>query len=397
MEAVPYCVSRKKLGPGSAIPLKGGERWHTYIALFLSLVIHMGKSSKMSQLSKNERSLAYKLLLPSFIILALIAFYPLFQVFYTSFTDRVFASGREAQFVGFDNYASLLGMTITELPPIIDPDTNTHQRDPNTGEYLYERAIRVLPRQPHRFREVTQFNWFGKRYVLGARDPIFIDAIGNTLVFTIFSVLLETLLGLGIALVVNSHFKGRGAMRAVMLVPWAVITVVSARIWQWMLTPSRAGFFNMIMSHLGLSDGQTAFLTVEAMQMPVMIAVDVWKTTPFMALLILAGLQTIPGELYEACRVDGASRIRQFFAITLPMVKPALFVALIFRTLDALRVFDVFQVLLGNRRYSMASYNYFQLIGNRNMGLASAIGVIIFVFIFVFAILYIRAMGVDEE
>jgi trehalose/maltose transport system permease protein len=357
----------------------------------------MAKASKMSRLSKNEQRLAYRLLLPSFIILAVIAFYPLFQVFYTSFTDRVFASQREVQFVGFDNYFSLLGMTIAELPPIIDEETGEHLRDPNTGEYLYERPIRVLPRQPVRYREVSQFSWFGKRYVFGARDPIFIDAIGNTLVFTFFSVILETLLGLGIAMVVHSHFKGRGAMRAVMLVPWAVITVVSARIWQWMLTPSRAGFFNMIMSHLGLSDGQTAFLTVEAMQMPVMIAVDVWKTTPFMALLILAGLQTIPGELYEACQVDGASKLRRFFSITLPMVKPALFVALIFRTLDALRVFDVFQVLLGNRRYSMASYNYFQLIGNRNMGLASAIGVIIFIFIFVFAILYIRAMGVDEE
>jgi trehalose/maltose transport system permease protein len=221
-------------------------------------------------------------------------------------------------------------------------------------------------------------------------------AIWNTLVFTVVSVFLETILGLGVALVVNSNFKGRGVMRATMLVPWAVITVVSARIWEWMLQPTRAGLFNMVLNRLGLGDGSLSFLSSPALQMPTLIAVDVWKTTPFMALL-LAGLQLIPRELYEAGRVDGASKFRQFFSITLPLLKPTLAVALIFRTLDALRAFDVFQVLMGNRMYSMATYNYYQLIGNRNMGLASAIGVIIFIFIAVFAVIYMRFMGVDKE
>ena len=116
------------------------------------------------------------------------------------------------------------------------------------------------------------------------------------------SVLLETILGLGIALVVNSPFKGRGVIRAAMLVPWAVITVVSARMWQWMLAPTRVGVINVIFQMLGLGDGNIAFLTQPEWQLPSIIMVDVWKTTPFMALLLLAGLQLIPDELYEAAR-----------------------------------------------------------------------------------------------
>ncbi len=358
----------------------------------------MPKRRKYSDLASTEQRLSYKLLAPALIVLILVALYPLFQVFYTSFTDRRFAAGdQETSFVGFANYSALLGFTITELPPLVDEETGERITDPETGRTVFERAIRVLPRQPHRYRELFQFNWFGKRYVVGARDPIFLTAIWNTLLFTVFSVFLETILGLGIALVVNSRFRGRGAMRATMLVPWAVITVVSARIWEWMFASSRAGFFNMIFNRLGISDGQTSFLTTASLQLPALIMVDVWKTTPFMALLILAGLQTIPTELYEAGQVDGAGRIRQFLSITLPLLKPAIAVALIFRTLDALRVFDVFHVIMGNRMYSMASYNYYQLIGNRNMGLASAIGVIIFIFIAVFAVIYIRMMGVDKE
>jgi trehalose/maltose transport system permease protein len=356
------------------------------------------KESKLSLAQKEQRT-AYKLLIPALIILAAVAFYPLFEVFYTSFTDRVFASGTDdaPDFIGIENYKSLLGLTIQQLPPIIDPNTGDPVIDSQTGRQTYERPVRVLPRTPVRYREWFQFSFLGKRYVVGARDPEFMKAIWNTLVFTFVSVFLETVLGLGVALVVNSHFKGKGVMRATMLVPWAVITVVSARIWEWMLQPTRAGLFNMVLSRLGLGDGSLSFLSMPNLQMPTLIAVDVWKTTPFMALLILAGLQLIPKELYEAGRVDGAGRLRQFLSITLPLLKPTLAVALIFRTLDALRAFDVFQVLMGNRMYSMASYNYYQLIGNRNMGLASAIGVIIFIFIAVFAVIYMRLMGVDKE
>lgn len=349
-------------------------------------------------LLRRQQQLSYKLLLPTFIILAVVAIYPLGDVFVTSFTNREFAGGAEkvTQFIGFENYFSLLGFTFKELPPVLNADGST-KIDEKTGKPVYQRAIQILPREPYRYRELSQFDWFGKRYVVGARNPEFLNAIGNTLLFTIYSVLLETILGLFIALVVNSNFKAKGALRTTMLVPWAVITVVSARIWEWMLNPGKTGFFNMLIYRLGLGDGQSSFLTEAALQMPAMVMVDVWKTTPYMALLLLAGLQTIPLELYEATQVDGANKVRQFFAITLPMLRPALAVALIFRTLDALRVFDVFQVLLGSKMYSMATYNYFQLIQNRQMGMASAIGVVIFIFIAVFAVLYMRLMEVEKS
>ncbi|MFW5993891.1 MAG: carbohydrate ABC transporter permease [Halanaerobiaceae bacterium] len=353
----------------------------------------MAKNSS-NDLAHQEARLAYKLLAPAAIILLLVALYPLGQVFYTSMTDRTFASGREPNFVGFENYKELLSMRVVELPPQTDDEGNVVRED---GEIVYERPIRVLPREPRRFRSVWQVGLFGNQYVIAASNPTFIKAIVNTVIFTVVSVFLETILGLLIALVVNSNFKGRGAMRAIMLVPWAVITVVSARMWEWMLSSSRVGVFNTLLQRFEIMDESIAFLQSSFWQLPSMIAVDVWKTTPFMALLILAGLQLIPNELYEAARVDGANKIKQFFSITLPLIKPSLAVALIFRTLDALRVFDIFQVLLAQSKYSMASYNYFQLINNRAMGVSSAIGVVIFVIIFAFAIMYIKALGVDAE
>ncbi len=352
---------------------------------------------KWSKLARREELMAWRLLLPVIIILVAIAFYPLGQVFYTSLTDRVFASGRETQFVGLDNYRRLLSVNIMQLQPVTDEDTGVVLVNPETGETLYERPIDVLPRQPIRYREYTQFRLLGNRYVVGATDPSFIEAITNTVSFTVVSVFLELVLGLAIALVVNSKFRFRGGMRAAMLVPWAVITVVSARMWEWMLAPSRIGMFNALLDSLGIIHSPIAFLASGTYQLPAMIAVDVWKTTPFMALILLAGLQTMDEDLFEAAEIDGAGKIRQFFAITLPLLKPAIAVALIFRTLDALRVFDIFQVMLGSATYSMASYNYFQLIGNRAMGLASAIGVVIFVIIFGFAVSYIKMLGVDEE
>lgn len=353
--------------------------------------------SSSSNLAKEEQKLAVKLLLPAFLILIIIALYPLGQVFYTSFTNREFASSTETEFVGLDNYQALLSVTVKELPPVIDEDTGQQAIDEETGQPVFERPIRVLPRDPHLYRPSFEFSFFGNKYVVGARTPDFIRSVWNTLLFTFFSVFFETLLGLIVALVVNSEFKGRGAMRAVMLVPWAVITVVSARMWEWMFEPTRAGLFNMLGDRFGLIEGSYSFLSSSTLQLPAIIAVDVWKTTPFMALLILAGLQMIPSELYEAAEVDGASKLRQFFNITLPLLKPSLAVALIFRTLDALRVFDVFQVMLSQKRYSMASFNYFQLISARQMGMASAIGVIIFIIIFAFAILYMKSLGVDTE
>ncbi len=348
----------------------------------------MARKEGTSGLAKREARLARMLLLPSIIILLIIAIYPLADTFYASFTNRQFAGGETAttEFVGLQNYRQLLGITIKRLQPV---------RETLDGEIVYERPIEVLPRDPHLYRQVTQFDFLGNRYVMGAREPDFIRAVRDTIVYTMSAVILETILGLGIAMVVNSEFRGRGLMRAAMLVPWAIPTVVSARLWEWMLRPTRVGFFNTIFSSLGIGEGNISFLTNNALQLPVLIAVDVWKTTPFMALMLLAGLQMIPNDLYEAANVDGAGKLRQFISITLPLLRPALAVALVFRTLDSLRAFDVFNVLLSRQRLSMASYTYEQLIQFQQAGLSSASGVLIFLLIFGFAIVYVKMLGVE--
>lgn len=229
-----------------------------------------------------------------------------------------------------------------------------------------------------------------------AADPDWWRSVANTLVFAASSVSLQLVLGLGIALVLARAFPGRGLLRALVLVPWAIPTVVSARIWHW-IYHDVYGVLNDGLLRLGWIDAPVAWLASDATAMAALVVADVWKATPFMALLLLAGLSTIPSELYEAAEVDGASPIRRFFSITLPLLSPTLAVALIFRTLDSLRVFDIFNIVLGNQRFSMASYAQYLLIGQQEMGMSSAASVIIFVLIFVFAILYIRTLGVDTE
>jgi len=337
------------------------------------------------------------LLLPTLAILFAIALYPLGTVFYYSLTNRVFASTQESQYVGLENYRNLLRITIKELPPVIDDATGQIQINPKTGEAVYQNPVQILPRQPVRYREVSQFNLFGTQYVIGATDADFVLAIFDTMVFSVLTVVLETLIGLGIALVVNSNFPGRGMMRVIMLVPWAIPTAVSSRMWQWMFTSTRAGLFNVVFQMLGWGDGQIPFLADKAWQLPAMIIIDVWKTAPFMALLLLAGLQIIPADLYEAADVDGAGKLRQFWSITLPLLRPTLAVALVFRTLDAIRVFDLFQIVLAQKKYSMASYAYYSLINGQRMGYSSATSVVIFLIITIFAIMYIRLLGVHDE
>ncbi len=357
----------------------------------------MAEKKKISKLQEQEQRLSYLLLAPTFIILFVIAIYPLGTVFYNSLTNKKFASNQSVSFIGFQNYKQLLSVKIKELPPLIDPATGNQQIDPDTGEGVYEKSIDILPREPVRYRELNQFDLFGKRYVLGATDREFIRSIGDTLQFTVITVLFETVLGLVVALTLNSKFKGRGLMRAIMLVPWAIPTAVSSRMWEWMLNPTRTGLFNVVFQKLGWGNGQTAFLVTDQWQLPAMIAIDVWKTTPFMSLLLLAGLQLIPHDLYEAAEVDGANNIRKFFSITLPLLQPTLAVALVFRTLDAIRVFDLFQIVLQKQRYSMASFAYYQLIDGQAMGYSSAASVVIFLIITIFAFLYIRLLGVEAE
>ncbi len=355
-----------------------------------------------SDLARAEERTAFWLLAPTFLVLFSLAIYPLGQVFVQSFTNARFASGADAtsEFIGFQNYRELLSMTIRELPRELDAAGVPVVED---GVPQYESWVGVLPREPLRYREVTSFGLAGNRYVFGATAPDFVRAVWDTVVVTVVAVGLETILGMIIALVLATKFLGRGVMRAAMLVPWAIITVVSARIWEWMLQPTNLGFFNAFLSRLGLINPSdpVVFLSNSPgtvnLQLPSLIAMEVWKTTPFMALLLLAGLATISKELYEAAEVDGASKIRQFFSITLPLLTPTLAVALIFRTLDTLRVFDSFQVVFGEQRMSMASFAYFELIAARDVGMSSAASVVIFIILFGFAFAYIRLLNVETE
>jgi trehalose/maltose transport system permease protein len=200
-----------------------------------------------------------------------------------------------------------------------------------------------------------------------------------------------------IALTVNSKFKGRGVMRAVMLVPWAIPTAISAILWENMLKSTSSGIVNRILLDLNIINEPLAWLAIQSLQLPSAIMVDVWKTAPFVALLLLAGLQNISEDLYEAASVDGASGMQKFFSITLPLLRPTIAVALVFRTLDALRVFDLFNVLFARQQLTMATYNYEMLVGSQKDGYASAISIIIFILISIFAFVYVRILDVETE
>ena len=235
-------------------------------------------------------------------------------------------------------------------------------------------------------------------YLFILTDPDFWHAVQVTLIFSVFSVTLECVLGLTVALVANSNFKGRSILRVAILIPWAIPTVVSSKIWAWMFNDIY-GVVNVVLINFHIIPQKIAFLATPLTALPVIIAVDVWKTTPFMALLLLAGLGLIPGDLYEAASIDGASKIRQFFSLTLPLVMPTLLVALIFRTLDALRVFDIFYVMVGGQgnMATMAIYNQQWLVSFLDAGTGSAASVIILVIIMTFVVLYTRLSKTSFE
>lgn len=204
-------------------------------------------------------------------------------------------------------------------------------------------------------------------------------AVRNTAVFAAVSVTLETLLGLVIALALDARMRGRGLLRAAMLIPWAIPTVVSAQMWGWMLN-DQVGVVNAGLLALGLIAEPLAWTADPSLAMAAVIAVDVWKATPFMALLTLAALQLLPPALYEAAEVDGLGPVGRFFRITLPLIWPALMVAVIFRLLDALRVFDLMYVLTGNNRAtaSMSVYARQQLVDFQDVGYGSAAATLLF-------------------
>jgi trehalose/maltose transport system permease protein len=219
-------------------------------------------------------------------------------------------------------------------------------------------------------------------YLYLFEDPLWWRAVGNTLIFTVFSVVLETIFGLVIALTLDVHLPGRGLVRAAILIPWAIPTVVSAKMWAWMLH-DLYGVVNFVLLSIGLIHQPYAWLADPKLSMAAVIMVDVWKSTPFMALLILAALQALPQGMYEAARVDGVHPVKVFFHITLPLIRPALLVAIIFRGLDALRVFDVIYVLTGNNESTatMSVYARQQLVDFQDVGFGSAAATTLFLIV----------------
>jgi trehalose/maltose transport system permease protein len=301
-------------------------------------ISRLKSSAPKTAVGKQQERLGWLLVLPSVIVVLLVALYPLFETIRLSFTNARLASAREIRNVGFENYRRIL------------------------------------------------------------EDELFWRALKHTMSITVVAVSLEAILGMIIALAIHSNFRGRGLVRTSMLVPWAIPTVVSSVLWGWMLHDS-FGFINSLFYRLGFqSEVQRAWIENPATALGAVIAVDVWKTTPFMALLLLAGLQIIPSDVYEAAYVDGASKWQQFWQMTLPLVRPALLVALIFRTMDTFRIFDLVWVLNAGATSTMTVAIYVQqeLIQGSKLGYGSAGAVIIFLCIGLMVLGYSRLIQVEE-
>ncbi|NLJ25556.1 MAG: sugar ABC transporter permease [Firmicutes bacterium] len=237
-------------------------------------------------------------------------------------------------------------------------------------------------------------------YVKILSDGRFLNSLKVTTLFTVSSVSVELVLGMAIALLLNRPFKGRGLVRTAVLVPWALTTVVMARMWAWIFN-SEYGVFNAILYGLGFIDQYIPWVADTQFALWAAMGADIWKTTPFMALLLSAGLQTIPRELYEASMVDGASGWKQFWSITIPILKPTILVALLFRTLDAARVFDLLFVLTGGgpgfATESLSIYTYRSLFVNLDFGYGSALAVATFLYVMLISFIYIKVLGARTE
>lgn len=294
-----------------------------------------------SELTRAKLRSAALFLAPMLIVLALVAGWPLVRTIYFAFTDATLSNLSDVSFVGFDNFYNA--------------------------------------------------EWGGL-----LSDPLWWRAVYNTVWFTVVSVSLETVLGLIVALALNSAFPGRGLMRAAILIPWAVPTIVSAQMWGWMLH-DQFGVINAALMGLGLIGEPIAWTANPDTAMLAVVIVDVWKTTPFMALLILAGLQMLPSDCYEAARVDGVHPFTVFWRVTLPLLYPAIAVAVIFRALDALRIFDLIYVLTSNSEdtMSMSVYARQQLVDFQDVGYGSAASTALFLIIALLTIAYITLGRVD--
>jgi multiple sugar transport system permease protein len=282
----------------------------------------------------QERRLGLMMMSPSLIVMALVAAFPIGYAVWLSLNEYSVRVPGLSRFVGIDNYTEALG------------------------------------------------------------DSRFWDAFRATFIFTGISVSIELVLGVAFALAMHQAFKGRAILRATVLVPWAVLTFGTGLLWRSIFEPN-LGFVPSMFSALGLPGGDVLWYGEDGWAMATLIFADVWKTAPFMALLLLAGLQVIPEDVYDAAKVDGANAWQRFVRITLPLLRPAILVALLFRTLDALRVFDLpFALTNGaNGTTTLSLHAYNELTKNRLVGEGSALAVLTFVVVMVVSFLYIRFVG----
>ena len=303
---------------------------------------------EMSLQQQRARS-AFWFLAPMLLMLFCVAAWPLFRSIYFSFTDTTLDDLYGGEWNWFANYLTW----------------------------------RTLPS--------GNIRWGGT-----LADPNWWNAVWNTVRFSFVSVTIETVLGLMVALVLNAEFKGRGLVRAAILIPWAIPTIVSAKMWAWMLN-DQFGIINDMMVRIGILEQGIAWTARADTAMFAVLIVDIWKTTPFMALLCLAGLQMIPRDVYEAAKVDGVHPVKVFFKITLPLVRPALMVAVIFRLLDALRIFDLIYVLTPNSSTTktMSIISRENMIDFNNFAYGSAQSTLLFAIIAIFVALYIWLGKVD--
>ncbi len=244
-------------------------------------------------------------------------------------------------------------------------------------------------------------NFVGLRnYIQVIGDPAFQSSVGITVVFSVASVALETIVGLAVALLMNQVFPGRGLVRTAILIPFAFPTIVSAQIWTLMLNAQNGVLTYVFQSLHILAQGDSLLRTPSGVVIAA-VMIDVWKTTPFMALLLLAGLQVIPNELYEAAGVDGSTRWQQFWTITFPLLRNALFIALLFRILDALRAFDLFYVLTGGGReiQTIALYSYANMFVGTTFDFAPGVAaaVILFIICAVVGLIVVSATRISQN
>ena len=241
--------------------------------------------------------------------------------------------------------------------------------------------------------DITKFVGLGN-YLFLFSDDRFWNALKNTLYFTVLSVSLELVLGLSIAILLQRSFRLKGLIRALVLIPWAIPTVVSAKMWEWMYNTD-FGIVNYIIG------SKINWLGNPLLALNAAVFMDVWKTTPFVVILLMAGLQVIPQELYHAAKIDGAGKWDTFKTITLPMLKPVILVVLLFRTLDAFRIFDAIYVLTGggpaNATETLSIYAYKVLFQTLQFGYGSALSAVVFLCTGCISILYIKVLSKPGE